>query len=82
VVAVVAAVAVVAPTTSPSTRCAAARQGYNSGIKIIVATINALKASVIIIQYLDLVLIFPLDSIIESSNIICSLFTVKKSYVS
>src|SRR5580704_14430753 len=40
----------------------------------------ALNTNVAIIQYLDFVLIFPPDSIIESSNI-SSLFTVKKSYL-
>ncbi len=39
-----------------------------------------LNANVAIIQYLDLVLSFPPDSINESSNI-SSLFTVKKSYL-
>jgi hypothetical protein len=38
------------------------------------------NANVATIQYLDLVLIFPPDSINESSNI-SSLFTVKKSYL-
>jgi len=55
--------------------------GYSSGIRIMVARIAPLKAKVPIIQYLDLVLIWPPDSINEDSNI-CSLFAVKKSYLS
>ena len=49
--------------------------------KIMVARIAPLKTKVPIIQYLDLVLIWPPDSINEDSNIF-SLFAVKKSYLS
>jgi hypothetical protein len=47
--------------------------GYSSGIRITTARIAAFKLNVAIIQYLDLVLIFPPDSIIESSNMGASL---------
>ena len=47
--------------------------GYSSGIRIMVAKIKPLKTKVPIIQYLDLVLIWPPDSINDDSNI-CSLF--------
>jgi hypothetical protein len=52
--------------------------GYNNGIRIMVARIAPLKIKVPIIQYLDLVLILPPDSINESSNIGC----LVKSYFS
>src|SRR5260370_19949207 len=47
--------------------------GYSSGIRIMVARIAPVKANVANIQYVDVVLIWPPDSINEDSNI-CSLF--------
>jgi hypothetical protein len=47
--------------------------GYSSGIRIIVARIKPLNVNVAIIQYLDLVLILPPDSINASSNMGASL---------
>jgi hypothetical protein len=54
--------------------------GYRSGIRIIVARIAPLNANVAIIQYLDLDLILPPDSNIESSNI-SDLFPERESYL-
>ena len=61
--------AVEAQTASVSARSSAGPQDTGAGSRIIVPRIAALKAKVPIIQYLDLVLILPPDSIKESSNI-------------